>query len=146
MFDGSSRFNCQNLQLLEATSHTELSDKILKTITSDKGFSKQNQPWLSLMFFGSVRSGFERTKDGVIETDSGNLELEFDVLNDVQWSACTAEDFDTTGEVPLSNSLNIGLYSNSSSFDDVFLLSQQFEEHFLDFVDRDLNCLVQLRC
>ncbi|GJV77930.1 hypothetical protein Tco_1509514 [Tanacetum coccineum] len=30
----------------------------------------------------------------------------------VQW-----EDFDTTGEVPLSNSLNIRLYSNSSSFD-----------------------------
>ncbi|GKG36347.1 hypothetical protein Tco_0444025, partial [Tanacetum coccineum] len=34
-------------------------------------------------------------------------------------AACTAEDFDTTGEVPLSNSLNIRLYSNSISFDDV---------------------------
>ncbi|GKA64676.1 hypothetical protein Tco_0764383, partial [Tanacetum coccineum] len=55
------------------------------------------------------------------------LELEFDVLNECSMevdlqhrllsAACTAEDFDTTGEVPLSNSLNIGLYSNSSSFD-----------------------------
>ncbi|GKE44984.1 hypothetical protein Tco_1472268 [Tanacetum coccineum] len=32
-------------------------------------------------------------------------------------AACTTEDFDTTGEVPLSNSLNIRLYSNSNSFD-----------------------------
>ncbi|GJV62627.1 hypothetical protein Tco_1473455 [Tanacetum coccineum] len=32
-------------------------------------------------------------------------------------TACTAEDFDTTGVDPLSNSFNIRLYSNSSSFD-----------------------------
>ncbi|GJS33630.1 hypothetical protein Tco_0532012 [Tanacetum coccineum] len=32
-------------------------------------------------------------------------------------STCQAKDFDTTGEFPLSNSLNIGLYSSSSSFD-----------------------------
>ncbi|GJX87453.1 hypothetical protein Tco_0339467 [Tanacetum coccineum] len=31
-------------------------------------------------------------------------------------TACTAEDFDTTGVVPLSNSSNIGLNSKSSSF------------------------------
>ncbi|GKD11011.1 hypothetical protein Tco_1190696, partial [Tanacetum coccineum] len=32
-------------------------------------------------------------------------------------AACTAEEFDTTGVVPLSNSTNIGLNSKSSSFD-----------------------------
>ncbi|GJW55371.1 hypothetical protein Tco_0099456 [Tanacetum coccineum] len=47
-------------------------------------------------------------------------------------AACTAEDFDTTGEFPLSNSLNIRLYSNSASFDAVITISN-LKEHSLDF-------------
>ncbi|GJY91068.1 hypothetical protein Tco_0506264 [Tanacetum coccineum] len=56
--------------------------------------------------------------------------------------AVTVEDFNTTGVVPLSNSSNIRLNSKSNSFDVV--LSQLLEEHFLNFGDRDLNCLVQV--
>ncbi|GJU87290.1 hypothetical protein Tco_1294836 [Tanacetum coccineum] len=57
-------------------------------------------------------------------------------------AACTAEDFDTTGEFPLINSLNIGLYSNSSSFD-VVTVSCTLRNIFLDFVDRDETVLSQ---
>ncbi|GKF85740.1 hypothetical protein Tco_0253567, partial [Tanacetum coccineum] len=56
-------------------------------------------------------------------------------------AACTTEDFVITVVDPLNNSSNIRLNSNSSSFDVVTVL---FEEHLLEFLDQDLNCLVQV--
>ncbi|GJY57986.1 hypothetical protein Tco_0457878 [Tanacetum coccineum] len=67
---------------------------------------------------------------------SGTIELEFDALIRMfSLEHMYSEDFDTTGEVSIKlNPLNIGLYKQFLAHL-TLVLSQQLEEHFIDFMD-----------